>query len=314
MTVVAPYNTASGYSTVNIAELLKLNGYIRAFCRTVGQTKLIDAYAACVDKTSANVEGPTNDFRDATTHNNNVGDLKIALSGVDVLGPIFPARNVLPVSNAETYALDASIPWICVNPLLTGTAAITTTGFTGTTAGSTLANANFSRTGSMAVVLSAESRAIGATSYAPVKDGFGQNIRAAITATAAGENMQITLPSEHAKVVTGGKYIAVCEAWASKAFKNDGSDPTPLAVADNCAGLQVSAQFTIGGTNYFTRDLTWQSTDKAYFGNLHFTMKSPVLELPAGAITVARPFVNVYASGAGSFEVQVGRIDLVKVG
>lgn len=313
MTIPPSFSGAPGYTTAKVAEMLKLNDMIRNYARSNRNVVLGDAYGVLVDKTSASIEVAANDFRDGIIHENNVGGYKVALELARVLGPLIPARNVLPASNADTDAISTGSNWIVDNPLLTGTAAITSTGFTGTTAGSNLANANFSRTGAMAIALTAESRAIGATSFAPVKDGYGQNIRAAITATAQ-EGMQVTLPSVHARVVTAGKYIAVAEVWAAKAFNNTGAAPTSLAVADNFAGVELAAQFTVAGANKFARDMAWANTDKPLWGAPYMVLKTLPIEIPAGAITVARPFLIARSAGAGSFEVQIGRVALKRVG
>lgn len=312
MTINPPNSAAAGFSAARCRELTLFNEYTRNYARDNPGVILLDAYKACVDPASASIEGASTDFRDSV-HETNLGALRIANLGAQVLAPFFPARDVLPASNAEAIALDSGIKQLISNPLLTGTAAIATTGFSGTTAGSQLSNGSFSRSGSMTCVLSAESRAIGATSYAPVKDGYGQNIRFQVTATAAGENIQLLLPSVHASVVSGESYYAVADVWMAKAFNNTNATPTALATADGCSLVQLSIQFTLDAVNNYTREMMYQSSDKGVYGVLHQSLKTLPRRVSFTSCTVARPVLNIYASAAGTFEVQIGRIGMYRV-
>ena len=257
-----------------------------------------DTINAMVDATAATVSCLANVTRDTRQHPNNLGGIYVARAIYNVLNNILPPVDILPASNAATYALDSSITQLLPNPLLTGTAAITATGYSGTTAGSTLANANFVRGGGTPTcVLSAVTRA----------DGFGQNIKMVCTFGAANDTLEIRFPSQHASVVAGGQYMAVCEVTAT------GPSGAALAAADNLQGAYLSIQCTTDAVNNFSYAEARVTGDVAYVGSFTKVLRTPVFTVPAGSTTVFRPNVSLHANGAGSPEVSVGRIGLIRV-
>lgn len=297
LTIMAVNSTTVGYSTANVATHLAVNAWIRSYCQA-NNIMCVDAFGATVDPTSASVEMASADTRDGKQHPGNRGGLKVGRAIASMMSPLIPARDVLPQSNAATIALDASLPQLLTNPLLTGTAAITATGYSGTTAGSNLANANFVRSGSASAVLSAITRA----------DGFGQNIKMACTFTASGETLEFRAPSMHANAVVGAQYVAACEVLVT------GPSGAALAAADNLQGVQLYIQYNDGTTNYFCYAQGRATTDVAYVGSYTMTLMTPVFTLPAGGTpTTFRPNLTIYGAGAGNPEVQFGRIGLIRV-
>jgi len=300
MTIMAVNSTTVGYSTANVATHLEVNRWIRTYCQA-NNIQMVDAFAATVDPTSATgVEMNTLLTRDGKQHPGNRGGWAVGRAIYNLLVNILPARDILPQSNLETIALDPSIKQLLTNPLLTGTAAITSTGYSGTAAGSNLANANFVRGGSASAVLSAVTRA----------DGYGQNTKFVCTFTASGDNLEFRGPSMHANAVVGAQYIAVCEAVVT------GPSGAALAAADNLMGVQLYLQYNDGTTNYLTYALATNITQDYAMadGSKTITLKTPVFTLPAsGTPTTFRPNVTIYGKGAGNPEVQLGRIGLYRV-
>lgn len=297
MTIMAVNSTTVGYSTANVATHLAVNDWIRNYAAANGLL-LVDAFAATVDPNSGSVEMNTAFTRDGKQHPNNRGGMAVARAIYGVLNNIIPARDVLPQSNAAVISLDASIRQLLPVPLLTGTAAITATGYSGNTAGSNLGNANFVRGGTPTCVLSAVARA----------DGFGQNTKMVATFGAANDSLEIRFPSQHATAVVGATYVAVCEVTVT------GPAGAALAAADNFQGAQLYLQYNDGTTNFFTYALGRGSTDTAMVGSFTVTLMTPPLTIPAsGTPTTFRPNFTIFGSGAGSPEVQIGRVGLIRI-
>ena len=298
---IMPVTTATvGYTTAKAAQHARINTWIRNYCAANPNIILVDAFKAMVDPTNAAIACITGVTRDGLQHPNNLGGLLVAREIQNVLQYIIPPYSPLPSSNAEEYTLDASLTQILPNPLLTGTAAITATGFTGATAGSTLANANFTRgAGAGSVTLSAVTRA----------DGFGQNIKMVLPATASGDNWEIRFPSQHARAVVGGTYIAVCEITVT------GPAGAALAAADGIQGVQLYIQYNDGTSNFFAYSERRGSTDVALVGSFTKTLQTAPIAIPAsGTPTILRPNFTVYSSGASTFpEVQIGRVGLIRI-
>jgi hypothetical protein len=261
---------------------------------------LADFYSAVVNPTSASLEGAATDYRDGTIHENNRGGYKEGKVFSTLIQSLVPPRTeLLPVSNAETIALDASIPLLMVNPLLTGTAAISATGFSGTTAGSNLANANFVTGGTMSTVLSAVAQ----------RQGYGSAIRMTCTASANNDSAEIRFPTVHSSLVVGGTYIAVCEIGYT------GAAAAALATTDNFRGPQAYFQYTDAGGNQFSWDMAIQNaSDVALFDSNILTMRTRPFTVPQGAVpTLARLNVSAIASGAGTFVVDVSRPTIIRI-
>lgn len=297
---IYPSSAASGYSSARVRELRLYANMLRDYAAARSRCYYCDTMGAAVSKTSASVETAAGDLRDGTVHENNRAGWAQGKALAAILQQLAPPRPwLLPTSNAETSALDASLPQIVVNPLMTGTAAIAATGYSGTTAGSNLGNANFVRGGSASAVLSAVTRA----------DGYGQNIKFAATFTAAAETLELRMPSLHAQAVIGGRYQAVCEVTIT------GPSGAALTAADNLRGVQLYIQYNDGATNYFSYDLATASTDGALYEGGTLTLRTPELTLPAsGTPTILRPNITITANGAGNPEIQIGRIGLYRVG
>ena len=299
-TVMAPNSALSGYTVAKIAQLLIYNDLIRDYCKAYRGVYLYDHFAAVISPTSASVETAATDLRDGTNHENNRGGYKIAKAGVSLLSGVLPLRQgLLPSSNAATSALDSAIKHLKVNPLLTGTAAITATGYTGNAA-SNLANANFVRGGSATAVLSKVTRS----------DGYGDNIKFVCTFTANNETLEFRDNSLHAQAVAGGQYIAVCEVSYT------GPAGAALALADNLKNVQLFIQYTDGSGSLFSYDLgVVTATDVAIAGSETIVLKTPTLTLPAtlNTPTTFRPVITITAAGAGSPEVSIGRMDLIRL-
>jgi len=211
-----------------------------------------------------------------------------------------PARQgLLPSSNAATSALDSSIRQLKVNPLLTGSAAITATGYTGNAA-SNLANANFVRGGSATAVLSKITRS----------DGYGDNIKFVCTFTANNETLEFRDNSYHAQAVAGGRYIGVAEVSYT------GPAGAALALADNLKNVQLFIQYTDGSGSLFSYDLgVVTASDVAIFNSETITLKTPVFTLPAtlNTPTTFRLVLTITGAGAGSPEVSLGRMGLYQL-
>lgn len=296
---VMPVTTGTvGYTTARAVVHLAVNDYIRSYCTANKKAILIDAFAAMVDPTNASVACVNGVTRDSKQHPNNLGGLMVARAIQSVMQNLIPPVGILPSSNAATYALDPAITQILPNPLLTGTAAITATGYSGTTAGSTLGNGNFVRGGTPTCVLSAVTRA----------DGYGQNIKFVPTFSAANDSLEVRFPTQHASVVAGGKYIAVCEITVT------GPSGVALTAAHNLQGVQLYIQCTTDAVNNFSYAEGRASTDVALVGSFTKVLRTPVLTVPAGSTTVFRPNLAIYGAGIGSPEIQLGRIGLIRVG
>lgn len=296
-TVMAPNSAIGGYSTAKMGQLMVYNDLIRDYCRTNRGVYLYDHFAAAIAPTSASVETAATDLRDGTNHENNRGGYKIAKAGVPLFSGLPTRQGLLPSSNAATSALDASIKHLRVNPLLTGTVAITATGYTGNAA-TGLANANFVRGGSASAVLSKVARS----------DGYGENIKFACTFTANNETLEMRDNSYHAQAVAGGRYMAVAEVSYT------GPSGANLALADNLKNVQLFIQYTDGSGSLFVYDLgVVTATDVALFNSETIVLRTPVLQLPAtlNTPTILRAGMTITAAGAGSPEVSIGRIDLI---
>jgi hypothetical protein len=299
-TVAPPSSAASGYSAAKARELRLYNNLLRDYANTHRGVYLADFYSAVVNPTSASLEGAATDYRDGTIHENNRGGYKEGKVFSTLIQSLVPPRTeLLPVSNAETIALDASIPLLMVNPLLTGTAAISATGFSGTTAGSNLANANFVTGGTMSTVLSAVAQ----------RQGYGSAIRMTCTASANNDSAEIRFPTVHSSLVVGGTYIAVCEIGYT------GAAAAALATTDNFRGPQAYFQYTDAGGNQFSWDMAIQNaSDVALFDSNILTMRTRPFTVPQGAVpTLARLNVSAIASGAGTFVVDVSRPTIIRI-
>jgi lysophospholipase L1-like esterase len=303
-TVAPPNSAASGYTPTRAAELRVYNNLLIAYANATRGVYLADFYAALTNPNgttaSASLEGVATDYRDGTIHENNRGGYKEGKVLSTLISAIVPVRTeLLPVSNAETIALNASIPFLQVNPLLTGTAAISATGFSGTTAGSNLVNANFVTGGTMATVLSAVAQ----------RQGYGQAIRMTCTASANNDSAEIRFPTVHASLVVGGTYIAVCE------IAYTGASAAALATTDNFRGPQAYLQYTDAGGNQFSWDLAIQnSTDVALFDSNVLTCRTRPFTVPVGGVpTLCRLNVTAIASGAGTFVVDVSRVSIIRI-
>ena len=296
-TVMAPNSTIGGYSTAKMGQLMAYNDLIRDYCRANRGVILFDHFAAAIAPTSASVETAATDLRDGTNHENNRGGYKIAKAGVALFAGLPARQGLLPSSNAATSALDSAIKHLRVNPLLTGTVAITATGYTGNAA-TGLGNGNFVRGGAATAVLSKVTRA----------DGYGDNLKFVCTFTANNETIEMRDNSYHTQAVGGGKYFGVAEV------KYSGPAGANLALADNLKNIQLAVQYTDGGGNRFVYDLgVVTASDVAIFNSETMTLKTPVLELPAtlNTPTTLRLVLTITASGAGNPEVEVGRMDLI---
>lgn len=296
-TVMAPNSAIAGYSAAKMGQLIAYNDLIRDYCRTNRGVYLYDHFAAAIAPTSASVETAATDLRDGTNHENNRGGYKIAKAGVALFSGLPARQGLLPSSNAATSALDPAIKHLRVNPLLTGTVAITATGYTGNAA-TGLANANFVRGGAATAVLSKVPRA----------DGYGDNLKFVCTFTANNETIEMRDNSYHTQAVGGGKYFGVAEV------KYSGPAGANLALADNLKNVQLAVQYTDGGGNRFVYDMgVVTASDVAIFNSETMTLKTPVLELPAtlNTPTTLRLVLTITGSGAGNPEVEVGRMDLI---
>lgn len=297
--VIAPNSSLSGYSNAKAAELVKYNQLLQKYSSENDGVYFVDTFGSVVSPSSAVIETPAGYLYDSN-HENNLGGYLEAKAYVSVLSGIVPARTgLLASSNAATSALDASIPQLQQNPLNTGTAAITATGYSGTTANNQLANANFVRGGGATAVLSSVTR----------PDGYGQNIKFACTFTANGDSLELRGNSYHAQVAAGENYFAACEV------KYTGPSGADLVAANNLKGVYLSIQATVGGTNYFVQDMFIASSDVAMIASNTLVLKTPILTIPAGSVTVFRMNVTIIGAGVstGSPEVEIGRMAIWKV-
>jgi len=298
-TVAPPNSAASGYSTARCAELVKYNRLLREYAQSNSGVYLADFFAAMVSPVSTVVEALATDMIDGTVHENNRGGYKEAKVLQALLQSITaPRQGLLPTCNAATSALDATIKQLEVNGLLNGSVAISVSGYSGNAAGSNLANANFVRGGSPTVVLSAVART----------DEYGQNTKAVITFTAAGESIEHRRPSYHAQAEAGAEYYAVCEVSYT------GSGGAALQASDNLRGIQLSLQYNDGTTNTFTYDMMPKTLDLSLSGSETLVLRTPKLKIPSGGTpTTLRANLAVVANGAGTVEVIFGRFALYKV-
>lgn len=294
-TVMAPNSALAGYTTAKVGQLMVYNDLIRDYCKASRGVILYDHFAAAVNPTSASVETAAGDLRDGTNHENNRGGYKIAKAGVALFSGLPARQGLLPSSNAATSALDSAIKHLRVNPLLTGTAAITATGYTGNAAAG-LANGNFVRGGAASAVLSKVTR----------PDGYGDNIKFACTFTAASETLEMRDNSYHAQAVAGATYMAVAE------ISYTGPSGAALTAADNLKNVQLFIQYTDGSGSRFAYDLAVLTTDGALFNSETMVLKAE-MTLPAvlNTPTTFRAVMTITSSGAGAPEVSIGRLDLV---
>lgn len=297
MTVTCPNSSTSNYSTATVAVLLAVNDYIRATTRVTAGMILVDAFAAIVDPTNAQVQGLPGVYRDGAIHPNNVGGWLIAQKVVTALSSVIPPTDLLPASNAATFALSSSITQIITNPLLTGSTAATGTGISGNGPSPAL---TYTTSGSATAVISVASRV----------DGYGQNVVAAITSSASGDALQIVWPDIHADAVVGGLYVATCE------FNVTGPSAAALVAADNLAGIQLAIQYNNGVSNYFAYDWSYSAAFDKPFNGGNFTaqLRTRPLTIPSsGTPTTFRPFVNSFYQGAGGAVISIGRMGLYRV-
>jgi lysophospholipase L1-like esterase len=297
---VFPSSASIGFTAAKCRELRLYNDKLNAYANSYRTVYYCDFAAAAISPLSTSVETAAADLRDGTVHENNRAAKKEGKVLATLISTLIPARQqILPISNAETSAFDPSIPQLVVNPLRTGTAAITTTGYSGNAAGSEMTNANFVRGGSSNCVLSAVAR----------NDGYGQNTQFTCTFSAANDTFELRMPSLHAQAVVGGRYRAVCEVSYT------GPSGADLAAVDNLRGTQLYIQYNDGTTNYFSYSMGFQITDGALVGSDTLTLVTPDFVLPPGGTpTIFRVNFTVSANGAGSPQVQVGRIGLYRIG
>jgi len=300
---LAPCNSAtSGYTTAKVAVHVAVNKWIRNFCAWKRNTILVDAFAALMKSTptATVVEAAATCFRDGKQHPNNLGSWYIGKAIYDALVNIVPPVNVLPTCNSEEYTLDSSIDWILPNSLLSGAdATITTTGYSGV-APNTLGNANFVRGGTPTIVLSRPSN----------PNGYGSDLMFAFTTSADNDNCELRPPSQHARAVVGGQYIAVAQ------YSVTGASAAALTSAANFAGAQLYLQYNDGTTNYFSWANAWTSSDEAYPESHTMTLMTRPLTIPAGGTpTTFRPNFGMYSSGAtGTFELRLRQLGIRRVG
>lgn len=297
MTIPPAYNTSSNYNNATVALLLAVNDWIRNYARTTPGIILVDAFAAMVNPTdSTYVQAPLTYYRDGAIHPNNVGGFAIAQKIVTALsGVIAPTLETLPTSNVATYANFGSTQLID-NPLLTGSAAIVASGWSGNGPG--VNPPTYNTQGGATCVGSIAARA----------DGYGNEFSVAVTTSNTGDGLYVLWPDVHARTVVGGTYYATMECAVT------GPSGAALVTSNNFAGLQLCIQYNNGSQNYFNYDWYYNAGfDRPWgFGNFTVTLRTPPITINQGAATTFRMFLLSYGQGAGGHVIGIGRVGLIR--
>lgn len=308
-TVPQPNSAAGGYTAARAIQLALYNGMLRNYAATTQGVGLFDFDKALLSGSSTVLEVAAADFRDGTVHENNRGGYKEGFVAAAVVALEYPRRTcLLPASNAETYNVSTSLPFLTRNPLQLGSTAITTTGYTGSCAGSAVAgaavfnNANFVRGGSTpSCVLSTVAR---------TDNTGGQNTKMVATWSAAGDSLEHRGNNVVADIVVGAQYEARCEVTFT------GPAGAELVAADNLRGVQLYLQYNDGTNNHFSYENAVATNDVALIGSVTKAIfRTRPLTIPAGGTpTTLRAVLAMVSSGAtGSPELTFGLISVVRV-
>jgi hypothetical protein len=311
-TVVQPNSGVAGYTAAKATQLSLFNEMLRKYVQSTQGTYLLDFEKAMLSGSSLSLESANNDFRDTPTglHENNSGGYKQGRWAASVVSLVYPPRTgLLPASNGETYNVSSSLPFMTRNPMQIGTSAISTTGYSGSAAGSAVAgsaglnNANFVRSGTPTCVLSAVAR---------TDNTGGQNTKMVATWAANNDSLEHRGNSVHADAVVGGLYEARCEVTFT------GPAGAALVAADNLKGVQLYVQYNDGTTNFFSYEMAvTTASDVALVGSVvKAIFRTRPLQIPAsGTPTILRANLGMFSAGAtGSPEVSFGLISMVRVG
>ncbi len=252
-------------------------------------------YALALDSSDSQAQSPAAYYRDAQLHPNNVMSKAVGLAVYDTLNALIPKVDVLPTSNIDSTT-NSNIPQLNPNPLMTGSVAVSGTGFSGN--GPNTTGISYTRTAGVPTIV---------CSVGTRTDGFGQDLIMDITFTAASEGLEVRFPSQHTQLVAGNIYSTVCEVTTQ------GAAGANLAYADNMVTPDMYMQFNDGTTNHLRDSIVYTATDAALKDSHTMVQKTPdFLALPATTYTVARPVFSISSKGAGTVRVRLGRVGFMK--
>lgn len=173
------------------ASIMQFNAWVRSLANSVfaRQVTVIDAYSILVDPTSARGRPKANYYHD-TLHTGNVGAYYVGREVARVWSQVIPEAPALLTSNVDNKAFSALSRNVLTNGLFLNGAA-PGTGFTVTQSAAM---------GNPTATLVARS------------DGRGNDLQLAYTTTGvSGEFARVQSGELSANIVTGRKYMALCE-------------------------------------------------------------------------------------------------------
>lgn len=275
--------------TAATSQLLELNKSIIAAAREYGVVMGIPFYEMMIDPTFAGIRNKANYTQDEGTarlHPNNRASWDVARAAAAIIEPYTTPYSPLPVNNWDYVTNNPDSALISSNALLTGSAAASGTGVSGTWA--TGCGVNATTNGATTRVFSKATRA----------DGYGDDLKMVVVTTGQEDNADVMLDNCTSRYVVGASYMAVARI---KLTKGDGS---PLDGTENCIGavLKLRAGFT-GSVNYYAHGMGVAGgviVNAPEANTSEIVVKTPVIFTPSdlGAATILRASVAIQTTGA----------------
>jgi lysophospholipase L1-like esterase len=287
---ICPFNAAYANYTAEGQQVINLfNGWLRELAYfDMRKAFLVDAYAICVDPTSA-----TGDYTAGLTsddvHPNAKACQLIGNEIASVLGNLYYTPRMWGVSLSDSYTTSSTNPNVVVNPLFITNSGGTAsgTGNSGTVAA--LHTATWTQAGAGTCVCSVASRA----------DGFGNDQVFTMNPTTTGEQISILTNAMSARVSTGD--IMVLEGNLQ------------MSALANISNILFCIDWTANGITATQPCAMITGSASGPAADINWVLRTKPVALPA-SVTAFRWRLTIAFSGAATNCIaKIGRVSLRKI-